>query len=426
MRPSAGVGAAMTGWRIVRVWPQVYIPLLRQMYRDHPWLLDASYEDHLGFILRNQYTYGDGFSREMRRRGHDARECISNLVRLFWCWARDRGRPLPDRLPSPSDPWMEEILIAALREQAPEIIYVQGLTAYRPGFWGRVRTEVPSVRLVLGYLGYTLFDGQAEGVDHLFVGVPSLLDRDALPGMPRTTLYHAFDAEIALLAAPADAPAEDFVFAGSVPGLGTAYRERFLALARLMLDQGLRCWLGDTPRPGTEAVAAALRDRVADRLRQRPPGQSPGRAVAALLEAAPEAEDLTLGQILPDRCAPPVFGLEMHRLLARSRLTFNLHTGVAKGMAGNMRMFEATGNGCCLLTEAASNLRDLFEPDVEVVTYASVDEAHEKARYLLENEPVRRAVAEAGRRRTLTSHTLAQRCEVIEEVVRRRLGRTGG
>ncbi|MDQ2104244.1 glycosyltransferase family protein [Azospirillum isscasi] len=414
----------MTGLRIVRVWPQVFVPLLRQMYRDHPWLLDAPYEEHLGFILRNQYTYGEGFSREMRRRGYEAQECISNLVRLFCSWARDRSLPPPDRLSAPSDPWMENVLLGVLREQAPDIIYVQGLSAYRPGFWARVRAEVPSVRLILGYLGYTLSDGQADGIDHLFIGAPSLLDRNALPGMPRTLLYHAFDPEIAPLAAPEPgSPTEDFIFAGSCPGLGTEYRGRFLALSRLMFDQGLRCWPADNPRPETAVTAAAVRDRIADRLRALPPGLSPGRAVADLLDGTPEAAELTLGQIFPDHCAPPVFGLEMHRLLARSRLAFNLHTGIAAGMAGNMRMFEATGNGCCLLTEAASNIRDLFEPDVEVVTYASVDEALEKARYLLENEPARRAIAEAGRRRTLSSHTLAQRCDVIEDVIRQRLGR---
>ncbi len=417
----------MSGWRITRIWPHVYSPLLRRLYQDQPALLDAPYEDHLAFFLANQFTYGDGFSREMRRRGHDAQECVSNLVRLFLSRARDRGLDLPDRMPDPFGPWMEEVLIDILREQAPEILYVQGVTAYRPGLWKRVREEVPSVRLILGYLGYTLFDGQAEGIDHLFLCVPSLLPEDALPGLPRSLLYHAFDADIPALAGSGEAlPREDFIFCGSVPGLSTTYRDRFLALSRLMLDCGLRCRLGDTPHPGTEDVAAALRARIADRLRALPPGPSAGQAVADLLDATPEAAGLTIGQIFPGHCAPPVFGLEMHRLLARSRLTFNLHTSVADGMAGNMRMFEATGNGCCLLTEEAANLRDLFEPDREVVTYSCVDEAVEKARYLLENESVRHAIAEAGRRRTLTSHRWAQRCDVIEDVIGRLLGRGTG
>lgn len=416
----------MSGWRIVRIWPQAYPPLLRQMYRLHPGLLEGSYEDHLDFILANQYAYGDGFAREMRRRGHDAHECISNLIRLCWCWARDRGMPMPESVPATSTPWLEEVLVGILRERAPEVIYVQGLSAYRPGFWNWVREEVPSVRLVLGYLGYTLLDGQADGIDHLFVGVPSLLAPTALPGMPRSLLYHSFDESIAPLVAPtSEESREDFVFAGTAPGLVPAYRDRFLALTRLMLDRGLSCWLGDTTRPGSEAAAVMARERVENLMLTSPAGQSTGQAVCDLLEAMPEAADLTLSQLFPDLCRPPVFGLEMHRLLARSRLTFNLHTGVTDGMAGNMRMFEATGNGCCLLTEAAPNLKDLFEPDSEVVTYASIGEALEKARYLLENEAARRTIAEAGRRRTLTSHTMARRCDVIEEVIRQRLGRNG-
>lgn len=414
----------MSSWRIVRIWPLAYGNLLRQMYRSHPGLLEETYENHLAFILANQYVYGDGFSREMRRRGHDAHECISNLVRLGLCWARDRGLSPPDDGQALSTTWLEEVLIRILRERAPEVIYVQGLSAYRPGFWKRVREEVPSLRVVLGYLGYTLLDGQADGVDHLFVGIPSLLATTELPGVPRTLLYHAFDATIAPLVAPAlGTHREDFMFAGTAPGLGPAYRDRFLALTRLMFDQGLRCWLGDTDHPGSEDTAASVRKRIEQLMQNLPSGQPRGQAVSALLDATPEAVNLKLGQLFPDLCRPSLFGLEMHRLLAGSRLAFNLHVGITEGMAGNMRMFEATGNGCCLLTEAAPNLRDLFEPDYEVATYASIDEAQEKARYLLENEAARHAIAEAGRRRTLTSHTMEQRCDVIEDVIHQHLGR---
>ena len=69
-----------------------------------------------------------------------------------------------------------------------------------------------------------------------------------------------------------------------------------------------------------------------------------------------------------------------------------------------MRLFEATGVGSLLLTDAKSNLSELFEPGLEVVTYASADELVERARHFLAHEPERQAIASAGQARTLREH----------------------
>ena len=54
-------------------------------------------------------------------------------------------------------------------------------------------------------------------------------------------------------------------------------------------------------------------------------------------------------------------------VLAESRIVVNRHIDVAEGHANNMRLFEATGAGALLVTEAAPNLGELFEPGREVV-----------------------------------------------------------
>ena len=86
-----------------------------------------------------------------------------------------------------------------------------------------------------------------------------------------------------------------------------------------------------------------------------------------------------------------------------------------------MRMFEATGVGTCLLTDAGTNINELFEVGKEVVVYSSVDEAGEKVRYLLDNEKERKDIARAGHQRTLKEHTFSNRCQLIDEVIRTRL-----
>ena len=60
----------------------------------------------------------------------------------------------------------------------------------------------------------------------------------------------------------------------------------------------------------------------------------------------------------------------MYRVLARSKIALNRHIDVAEDHANNMRLYEATGVGTFLITDAKRNLSELFEPGEEVVTYA--------------------------------------------------------
>ena len=96
----------------------------------------------------------------------------------------------------------------------------------------------------------------------------------------------------------------------------------------------------------------------------------------------------------------------MYRKLAESRGTINIHIDVAGSNAGNLRMFEATGVGSCLITEHSDNIRKLFEPEVEVLTYRSKEELLDIACDLMKNDERGVNVATRGQKRTLKDHTL--------------------
>jgi spore maturation protein CgeB len=83
-----------------------------------------------------------------------------------------------------------------------------------------------------------------------------------------------------------------------------------------------------------------------------------------------------------------------------------------------MRLFEATGVGSCLLTDAAENLPELFQPDREVATFRTVEECVEQVARLLERDDERTAVARAGQARCLAEHTYERRGVRLAELVR--------
>ena len=70
-----------------------------------------------------------------------------------------------------------------------------------------------------------------------------------------------------------------------------------------------------------------------------------------------------------------VFGIDMYQVLADSRITLNTHANNNPNEAGNMRLFEATGAGSCLLTDWKQNLNDYFKVDSEIVTFRTKEEA---------------------------------------------------
>jgi spore maturation protein CgeB len=107
----------------------------------------------------------------------------------------------------------------------------------------------------------------------------------------------------------------------------------------------------------------------------------------------------------------------MYRVFAASRVVLNRHISVAEGYANNMRLYEATGVGAALLTDSGHNLTDLFEPEREVATYRDAGDAVARAQRLLEDEPARSALAEAGQARTLREHTMARRMSELAGVL---------
>jgi spore maturation protein CgeB len=73
------------------------------------------------------------------------------------------------------------------------------------------------------------------------------------------------------------------------------------------------------------------------------------------------------------------------------------------------RTFEIPGTGGFLMSEPAEELDEYYRPGHELVCFDTVDDLVDRARYYLTHEAERRAIAEAGYRRTLGEHTYEQR-----------------
>lgn len=113
-----------------------------------------------------------------------------------------------------------------------------------------------------------------------------------------------------------------------------------------------------------------------------------------------EFPNFWFGQRLFEDCA------EVYR---KSRIVFN--TAAVDDI--NMRCFEATATGSFLLTEWVPTLYECFHDGKHLVTFKTMDEAVEKARYYLEHEYERNEIAKAGMKHTLANHTYQHRVKEV-------------
>ena len=113
----------------------------------------------------------------------------------------------------------------------------------------------------------------------------------------------------------------------------------------------------------------------------------------------------------------PFYGNKMLDQLSRYICAVNIHAGFANKFAANMRLFEAASVGTCLITEEFSNLKDIFEPDHEIITYRSKEECFEKINYCLSNPEIAFNVGQRAKKRAINNHTYSHRVNEIMKVL---------
>ena len=136
------------------------------------------------------------------------------------------------------------------------------------------------------------------------------------------------------------------------------------------------------------------------------------RAIAAALDRMPGGGRIRrLGAAVRRRAVPASISaapVSVAPLGLDDDLTAGELPGQLKG-----RNFEVPGCGGFLLTDPAEDLDRYYEAGKEIATFRTVREMINRARHYLKNEEERRAVAEAGRARTLREHTYVHRFGAI-------------
>ncbi len=358
-----------------------YPKFLADFYRSNP-IASRSSAEQKKALLASGFGTSDAYSRNLNSLGVEAEEIIANNAPLQLMWARENGlvAGLLSRLPQS---WttgemlgpifdrshvLVHLLVEQIRRAKPDILYLQDLGAIPPDL---LMTLKSYVGLVVGQVASPLLPEKwLKPYDLILTSFPHFVDRIRAIGIASHCFRLGFDETIlAKIGQPARRYACTFV------GGLTAAHARGTAFLEYVAKSGTVDFFGY----GKNIL------RSDSPIRPRHHGE--------------------------------VWGLDMFRVLAESSITINRHIDVAEDNANNMRLYEATGVGTMLLTDAKKNLGDLFEVGKEVVTYRDESDAVRLIRYYTQHPEERDAIAKAGQARTLREHSYKNRMRELLQIL---------
>lgn len=366
-----------------------YPRFLSAHYASHPALTGATYGNQRQDLLSCVFGTADFYSRHLQAMGHEAEDLIVNCTPLQKTWAHEhrvRYSPLALKLPPRLlrlpvlGPWLSalpglvEIAVEQVKAMRPEVLYCQDLWFLPPNKLAELR---PYAKLIVGQIASPLPpDAYLKGYDLILTSFPHFVPRLRAMGIASEYFRIGFDTRVLEL-------------------LGT-------------VDQDIDAsFVGGISRHHGKALP------MLEYLANSTPIQFFGYGAGSLKRSSP----------IVARHHGEVWGLDMYRALARSRITLNRHINVAESHANNMRLYEATGMGALLITDRKENLGELFKVGKEVVAYSTPEEAAELIRYYISHPDEAREIARAGQARTLREHTYQRRMEELVPILEAHLAR---
>ncbi len=347
------------------------------LYIRDPELANAPYAVQEAVLAREGFFWHGHWTKLFPAFGYEVWEVVWNNPHIQTAWASEHGLPSL-RGPGatcPSRSELEALCLWQAKEFQPDVVW---LHHWSLPFLKLLRQEVPSAKLIFGWVGSAVpatCMNFFRGVDLMLTCAPESLEQLSRTCSDVYLMHHWFS---------------------SLVGETLEQRKKRYDVSFI---GGLRA--GSAMHQGRIAMLEAIADQC------------------ALVVFSSEVTD---NPVVEKVRQPGIYGLTMLQALQDSRIVLNIHADSSPAFASNLRLYEATGVGSCLLTDWRANLRNLFDPGVEVATFASPEECQIQIRRLLEDPAIRTAMAQAGQRRCLRDHTFEERLVHFDNLIRKRLG----
>lgn len=391
-----------------------YPSYVRDIYHKHPDLINKTFAQQMAAFDYDAFGWADYWSHALTPLGYEVLELAYNVEQMQRAWAKESS------LPDAANIDLREIILSQIRQFKPDILWFDDLDA---DLLKRIRDEVPSIKVVLGWVGSAIPRSDVwRHIDLVLSCAPESVEYLNNAGFPAAHLHHGFDPRITERLQERQKRI-DFSFIGQLMRSNQFHLQREQLLENLASEVGIDIFSPSAHFNFKDDVKTVLEAAIYEGVQVlRKAGVS-----EPILKALPVINKvfkyesrplLPVNKKLKPFLKPPVFGLEMFQVLRDSKITLNSHADSSPRFASNMRLFETTGVGTCMVVDWKENLSELFELDTEVVSYKTSDECVEKVKWLLDHPEKREEIAKAGLKRTMKDHTFFHRAEQLDRIIK--------
>ena len=363
--------------------------------------------------------FATGWCKALKNIGYETENVVMNAMPLQRLWLKEHG--VDQKSLS-----QEEILLLQIKRYRPRIVFASDCCSAE--FLHCVRREVSSVQLIIGWAGSAVAKDSTKqklwkAVDLILCCAPESVSFLNQEDANAFHMNHAFPVEIMNSLGKTAIRHSVISFVGSL----VRGKEYHLFREKLLLEildiLPLQIYSPSANIKKKRLLKSALTIAAYDIVHS-----FPERLKNKIFLPLPLIGQICSRKVCPAfpinfslyrRLIPPVFGVEMFEALFHSDIVLNIHADSSPEFASNMRLYEATGVGSCLLTDNKKNMKELFTPGKEVVTYDSIQDCIEKATWLMEHPTERKKIAEAGKNRCLHEHTYDNRAVEFDQIIKR-------
>lgn len=392
----------------------MYNGYLESFHNRYPVSANLSYIDHLNLLLTDTTEFAGSYNKWFKKLGIDANCIITNDILLQNKWRLENGKRFPGK---------ENILYKQIIKDQPEILWIEDLKYINSNWLKCVKKEINSVKLIVAYhcspYNKSILD-KLKCVDFVITCTPGLKQSLEKEGIKSYLVYHGFDKDLlSRIDNQNNIQHKNLVFSGSLTTGGDLHGFRISMIENILkerldlalyvnLEKEYKIKLKQTIYLLSSFLKKLKMERITENMSIFEYGRSQVKNYSDRLLKSNNY---------------PLFGIDMYNLFNISKTVLNIHVGIAGDYAGNMRLFEVTGVGSCLLTDNKRNIGELFDINNEIVVYTSIEDCIEKAKWLTEHEDERKKIALNGHKRTLSSHTVEDRCNLIIDIIKSELNR---
>jgi spore maturation protein CgeB len=385
---------------------------LASFYKNHKDFSDLSFRQLNDLIISETTEFAGSYNRTFNRLGLDAGCIIVNDTFLQNKWAEENNKNADSK---------SLIIYEQVRKFKPEILWIENISTLDTDWIKKIKKEVRSIKLVVAYhcspYNVKLIKRFKE-VDFVFTCTPGIKEDLEKHGIKVFQVYHGFDADFIKKKDQKNiTPGSNLIFSGSLSLGGGFHSERLKLIESLIKeDIGIDLYV-NLEKLGLIRAKQILHSISS--LLMKMNIRKVENSFSFLQNS--NTPIYSYSRELLRIKKPPVFGMEMYELFRNAKIVLNSHGGAAGDFAGNMRMFEVTGLGSCLLTDNKQNLNELFDVGSEIIGYENIEDCIEKAKWLLKNDNEREKIAYKGQQKTLRYHTIEIRCKSIIDILKNEL-----